>query len=269
MNGNQSKPENKTEHTPITVLIVDDEPLARAELCRLLALFDDVEIMLQAVDAPDALSQLSQLSQLNPSLSIDLAFIDINMPQIDGLMLAELLQPYQCAIVFCTAYDQYAVDAFGLNALDYLTKPVNPKRLAQSLQKFRQLYRCAQLATVATAAMDSDSGLAMDKPVMLRDGEDMQLITPNQIEQITSVGNYVKISGDGLDMLVQNTLAYLEGRLNRQVFIRANRQTMVNLQKVDKMALSVSGGYLLSLKSGQTIEVSRRQGQIMKKLISL
>jgi two-component system LytT family response regulator len=241
---------------PVNVLIVDDEPLARAELTRLLALFDYVEIKAQAVDAPDALEKMKQHN-------IDLVFVDINMPEISGLTLAELLQEHDCELIFCTAYDEYAVDAFGLNALDYLTKPVSVKRLSQSLQKYRD--RCQQPVNNP----DNPTELDMKKPVMLKDGENMQLITPSQIELIESVGNYVKIKGHQLDMLVQNTLAYLEGRLNKHYFIRANRQTIVNLQKVVKMELSISGGYLLSLQSGVEVEVSRRQGQILRNMIGL
>lgn len=245
---------------PINVLIVDDEPMGRAELKRLLGLLDDVEIKAEAVDATDALAQIKQHT-------IDLIFIDINMPEISGLTLAELLQGHDCAVVFCTAYDEYAVDAFGLNALDYLTKPVSVKRLSQSLQKYRDQYRQAYRQPAANEQNQTE--LDMNTSVMLKDGENMQLITPSQIERIVSVGNYVKISGQQLDMLVQNTLAYLESRLNKHYFIRANRQTIVNLQKVIKMELSVSGGYLLTMQSHEEVEVSRRQGQILKNMISL
>lgn len=240
----------------IKVLLVDDEPIARAELTRLLGFFDDVEIINEAIDAQDAIAKVKQ--QLP-----DLIFIDINMPEINGLALAEVLQQHDCALVFCTAYSEYAVDAFGLDALDYLTKPVSPKRLSQCLQKYRERF-CQPLSAPQTS-----STVEMDKPVLLKDGENMQLITPNQIERIESVGNYVKIKGQQLDMLVQNTLSHLETRLSKDYFIRANRQTIVNLQKVVKMEYSVSGGYLLTMLSGAEVEVSRRQGQVLKNLISL
>ena len=258
-------------NNPVNVLIVDDEPLARVELCRLLAMFEDIKVVAQAVDAPDALAKIKQHQ-------IDLVFLDINMPEINGLELAGLLQDHDCSIIFCTAYDNHALEAFGLNALDYLTKPVNVKRLSQSLQKYRKLHKVEkphvphsqhdQLSQHSLAPKNNDE-LDMNKQVLLKDGENMQLITPSQIEQVISVGNYVKIKGDGLNMLVQNTLSYLESRLNKQYFIRANRQTIINLQKVSKMDLSINGAYLLTMQSNEEVEVSRRQGQILRKMISL
>lgn len=240
----------------IQAMIVDDEPLARAELSRLLGLLDDVEVTAQASDAQEVMTLIK-------TTPVDLIFLDINMPEVNGLVLAELLQDYDCAIIFCTAYSEYAVDAYGLDVLDYLTKPVSIKRLNKSLQKFREINKNSHSSVVI------NQPLPMDKPVMLKDGETMQLITPNQIERIESVGNYVKIRGQQLDMLIQNTLAYLESRLDSSYFIRANRQTIVNLQKVVKMELSVSGGYLLTMKSNTEVEVSRRQGQILKNMIAL
>ncbi|NQY37790.1 MAG: response regulator transcription factor [Alteromonadaceae bacterium] len=252
-------------NNPVNVLIVDDEPLARVELCRLLSMFEDIEVVAQAVDAPDALAKIKQHQ-------IDLVFLDINMPEINGLELAELLQEHNCSIIFCTAYDNHALEAFSLNALDYLTKPVNVKRLSQSLQKYRKLHKQDKHHSEHnqhSPAYNDNGELDMNKQVLLKDGENMQLITPSQIEQIISVGNYIKIKGDGLNMLVQNTLSYLESRLNKQYFIRANRQTIINLQKVRKMDLSISGSYLLTMQSNEEVEVSRRQGQILRNMFSL
>lgn len=237
----------------IKVLIIDDEELARLELARLLSFFDDVEIVAQADGAREGLKQARE----HPDL--DLAFVDIDMPEMNGLSVASLLAGYPCKVVFCTAYEQHAVKAFELNSLDYLTKPVNSQRLAQCIEKFK--------ATVGQPRSRMEAG--MDTPLMVNDGKQIKLITPSQIEKLFSVGNYVKISGDGLDMLIHGTLTTLAPRLDSRYFFRASRSYVVNLQKVRSVELAPNGAYVLTLHGGTQIEVSRRQSQLLKNLISL
>ena len=237
----------------IRVAIIDDEALARAELSRLLNLFDDVEIVAEAGNAREGLKQIKGQS------AVDLAFIDIDMPEMNGLSLAALLKGHSCKVVFCTAHDEHALKAFDLNALDYLTKPVSAERLAQCLERVKA--PGVQCATGSSKNMDS--------PLMVNNGQKVQLITPSQIEKLFSVGNHVKVSGDGLDMLIQGTLAALEERLDKRYFFRANRSYIVNLQKVRNINVGISGGYVLVLSSGAEVEVSRRQSQALKNYFSL
>jgi two-component system, LytTR family, response regulator len=245
----------------IKVVIVDDEELARVELTRLLSFFDAVEIVAQADNARDGLKQIRD----NPD--VDLVFLDIDMPEMDGLSLAALLVGQGCKVVFCTAYEKFAVKAFDLNSLDYLTKPVSLERLAQCLDKLDKFKATA--ATSRSHAEASHAGVTMDTPLMVNNGTQIKLITPSQIEKLFSVGNYVKIGGDGLDMLIQGTLAELATRLDRRYFFRASRSYLVNLQKVREIQLTPSGAFLLILQSGTEVEVSRRQSLLLKNLISL
>lgn len=237
----------------IKVAIVDDEELARVELTRLLSSFDEIEIVAQADNARDAFREIRTHDDL------DLVFLDINMPETDGLSLAASLAGHACKVVFCTAYEQFAVKAFDLNSLDYLTKPVSPQRLARCIEKFK--------AAAGPARPQTEVG--MDTPLMVNNGKQIKLITPAQIEKLFSVGNYVKIGGEGLDMLIQGTLAELSVRLDRRYFFRANRSYIVNLQKVREIEVAPSGAFMLILHSGTEVEVSRRQSQLLKNLISL
>jgi two-component system LytT family response regulator len=233
--------------------IIDDEALARAELTRLLALFEDIEIVAEAANAREGLKQVRSQPQ------VDIVFVDIDMPEMNGLSLAALLKDYPCRIVFCTAHDEHAVRAFDLNALDYLTKPVSAERLAQCIERLRG--RETRQVTGSSKGMDS--------PLMVNNGQKVKLITPSQIEKLFSVGNHVKVSGEGLDMLIQGTLAALEDRLDKRYFFRANRSYIVNLQKVKSIDVGISGAYVLVLQSGAEVEVSRRQSQALKNYFSL
>lgn len=237
----------------IRVVIVDDEELARVELTRLLSYFDEIEIAAQADNARDGLKQIKN----HPD--VDLVFLDITMPEWDGLSLAASLAEHSCKIVFCTAYENFAVKAFDLNSLDYLTKPVSPERLAQCIEKFK----------AAAGPLRPATEVGMDAPLMVNNGKQIKLITPSQIEKLFSVGNYVKIGGEGLDMLIQGTLADFSMRLDRRYFFRASRSYIVNLQKVREVQITPSGAFVLILHSGTEVEVSRRQSHLLKNLISL
>ena len=237
----------------IRVIVVDDERLARAELVRLLTIFDDVEVLAEAENGTEALRILEQHT------GIDLVFLDIDMPGINGLSLATLLKDSDSRVVFCTAYSEHAVKAFELNSLDYLTKPVAPERLAQCLERYRH----------ALPPPSDKSPTDMHAPLMLHDGDKVQLVTLNDIEKLTSIGNYVLVRGSNIDMMVLGSLSNLEKRLDPRYFFRANRQCIVNLRKVTKSEVGIKGGYSLRMETGDTVEVSRRQSQNLKRLISL
>ncbi len=237
----------------IKVVIVDDEELARTELARLLSRFAAVEIVAQADNARSALKLIKSRRD------IDLVFLDIDMPEVDGLSLASMLSDHPCKVVFCTAYEKFAVQAFDLDSLDYLTKPVSPERLARCIEKFGS----------ATAGRQRRTEVGMDTPLLVNNETQTKLITPSQIEKLFSVGNHVKVGGEGLDMLIQGTLADLALRLDPRYFFRANRSYIVNLQKVREVEMNANGAFVLVMQSGAEVEVSRRQSQLLKTLIGL
>ncbi|PHS16274.1 MAG: DNA-binding response regulator [Blastopirellula sp.] len=240
---------------PIRIGIVDDEPLARDEMRRLLRMFDDVNIEFEAENAEAAIRNVRAFKP-------DLLFLDIGLPDVTGLHIASILAKDDCMIVFCTADPAHALEAFDLNAIDYLHKPIELHRLSQALEKYRSV----------TKVSDSSNGskhLNMEKPILINDGEKTQIFTPNQIESIVSIGNYVKLKGINLNIVAQHTMSYIEGRLSSDVFFRANRSTIINLSKVAKVEFSVSGNYMLIMDSGEVITVSRRQSAQMKNVLKL
>lgn len=241
--------------TKIRVGIVDDEPLACLEMKRLLRFFDDVEVQFDVRNAEDAISKVR-------SMKPDLIFLDIGLPEISGLNVADLLSEDSCKIIFCTADAGHALEAFSMDVVDYLHKPVEVKRLAQSLDKYRKLIDNAGF-------LQESKTFDMGKPILLNDGDKVQLFTPSQIETVMSVGNHVKLRGEDLDIMTQQTLHYLESRLAEDVFFRVSRSTLVNLHKVKKVEKAIEGHFTLVMFSGEKVVVSRRQSSLMKSIFKL
>lgn len=237
-------------------LIVDDARLARQELRTLLGAITDVELV---GEADDVVSARTAIATLQP----DVLFLDIQLPSGTGFDVLDALEAAPC-VVFTTAYDQYAVRAFEANALDYLVKPVEPARLAQALQRVR-----AQLAAPPADIDASGSPLGPDDRVFLRDGERCWFVTLAEINRIVVDGNYSRVWFRNEHALLARSLAALETRLNPAQFFRANRNTLVNLRQVRSIEQSISDGYLLTLKDGSTVDVSRRQARELRDRLAL
>ena len=236
-------------------LIVDDARLARQELRTLLGAIADVELV---GDADDVASAQAAIAALRP----DVLFLDIQLPSGTGFDLLAALETAPC-VVFTTAYDQYAVRAFEANALDYLVKPVVPARLAQAVQRVRE--RLVDSASAATAR----TLLGPDERVFLRDGERCWFVALADIHRIVVDGNYSRVWFRNEQALLPRSLAALEARLDPNQFFRANRNTLVNLRQVRAIELSISDGYLLTLKDGSSVEVSRRQARELRERLAL
>ncbi|PIQ37267.1 MAG: DNA-binding response regulator [Lysobacterales bacterium CG17_big_fil_post_rev_8_21_14_2_50_64_11] len=236
-------------------LIVDDARLARQELATLLGAVADVELV---GEADDVASAQAAIAALRP----DVLFLDIQLPSGTGFDLLAALETAPC-VVFTTAYDQYAVRAFEANALDYLVKPVVPARLAQAVQRVRE--RLVDSASAATAR----TLLGPDERVFLRDGERCWFVALADIHRIVVDGNYSRVWFRNEQALLPRSLAALEARLDPNQFFRANRNTLVNLRQVRAIELSISDGYLLTLKDGSSVEVSRRQARELRERLAL
>ncbi len=237
------------------VVLIDDERLARSELKRLLNEFPDVEVVGEAANAEEG---IEQVETLNP----DLIFLDIQMPGKTGFdMLTELEKAPQ--VIFVTAYDEYAIKAFEINALDYLMKPVEPKRLADALQKFRRkLEEEGQMNINRSILGEHDQ-------VFVKDGERCWFVKLSDVRLFESVGNYAKVYFANNKPLILKSLNALEERLDERVFFRANRKHIINLRMIDKIEPYFNGGLLLDLLGGEKIEVSRRQSVKFKEMMSL
>ncbi len=233
-------------------LIVDDERLARKELMGLLEAFDQVEVVGEAANADEAEQRIAELRP-------DLVFLDINMPGRDGFQLLEALD-HAPLVIFVTAYDERAVDAFKVNALDYLMKPIDPARLEAAIIKLPR----AQEADVPQREV-----LKADDQIFLKDGERCWFVTLKDVRMFESEGNYVRVRFNDQKPLVLRSLNNLEKKLDPLVFFRANRKQMINLKWVTGIEPWFSGGLNVKLSTGEVVEVSRRQAARFKELMSL
>lgn len=236
-------------------LIVDDERLARVELRRLLAPYKDIIIAGEAVNADDA---LAKISELNP----DLIFLDIQMPGKNGFELLEELDAVP-TVVFTTAYDEYALKAFEYNAMDYLLKPIEPKRLEDTIKKLLEKKKREDAFTADQPALSEDD------QVFVKDGERCWFVKLSTVRLFESEGNYVRLYFEDYKPLILRTLNYLDERLDNKTFFRANRKHIINLKWIESIEPWLNGGLLVKLKGGNKIEVSRRQAIKFKDMLSL
>ncbi|WP_206106565.1 LytR/AlgR family response regulator transcription factor [Ilyomonas limi] len=241
---------------PIKAIIIDDERLARNELKKLLHDHADVEVIDEAANVDEG---VEKIELQNP----DLIFLDIQMPGKTGFQLLEELEraPH---VVFTTAYDEYALKAFEVNALDYLLKPVEPKRLADAIHKVQ--YEINKEA----AGNNLNRGPLTDlDQVFVKDGERCWFVKLGEIRLFESVGNYAKVFFANNKPLILKSLNALEERLDPRTFFRANRKHIINLRWIEKIEPYFNGGLLVELKGGEKIEVSRRQTVKFKEMMSL
>jgi two-component system, LytTR family, response regulator len=236
-------------------LIIDDERLARVELKRLLTPFKEINVVGEAVNAENA---LDKISELNP----DLIFLDIQMPGKNGFELLEELDSVP-KVVFTTAYDEYALKAFEYNALDYLLKPIEPKRLEEAIKKIIETYK------KDSATNEKESVLTENDQVFVKDGEKCWFVKLSTVKLFESEGNYVRLYFDEYKPLILRTLNYLDERLDDRSFFRANRKHILNLKWIENIEPWLNGGLLVKLKGGMKIEVSRRQAIKFKDKLSL
>jgi two-component system LytT family response regulator len=234
-------------------LLIDDERLARNELRRLLALHPEVVIAGEAANAAQAQEQIALLRP-------EVVFLDIQMPGKTGFELLEALEPPLPQVVFTTAYDEFAVRAFEFNALDYLMKPVDPARLAVTMEK---------LKAGAPRAAERSARLAPEDKVFVRDGDHCWFVEVRSIRLLESEGNYTRIHFDGAQPQLFRSLNAMEERLDPRCFFRANRRQIINLSWIDTIEPWFSSGLLVTLKGGAKVELSRRQAQEFRERMSL
>lgn len=243
---------------PVKAIIIDDERLARTELKKLLQEFPDIEIMDEASNAEDG---LEKIELLNP----DLIFLDIQMPGKTGF---DLLQELEKAprVIFTTAYDEYALKAFEVNALDYLLKPIEPRRLTDAIQK---LHFEISKENAGYGNAINRGPLTENDQVFVKDGERCWFVKLSEIRLFESVGNYAKVFFANNKPLILKSLNALEERLDDRIFFRANRKHIINMRLIEKIEPYFNGGLLVELKGGEKIEVSRRQTVRFKEMMSL
>jgi two-component system LytT family response regulator len=236
-------------------IIVDDERLARKELIKLLEDFPEVEILGEAANADEA---YELITQLNP----DLLFLDIQMPGKTGFELLEMLDSVP-KVIFTTAYDEYALKAFEVNALDYVLKPVQMERLQESLLKVQPEEKSADTAE------DGERKLNLDDQVFVKDGDKCWFVRLSDVRYFESDGNYIKVFFENFKPMIHKSLNALDEKLNDRDFFRASRKHIINLSWVETIEPWFNGGLMVKLKGGDKVEVSRRQAAKFKDKMSL
>lgn len=243
----------------IRAIVIDDERLARQELKNTLQQFDNIQIVAESGKPEEA---LELIEKENP----DLIFLDIQMPGMNGFEMLNEIDGKAPEVIFVTAYDEYALKAFEVNALDYVMKPVEESRLHEAVEKIAK--RIAK-KKVESEAQENDGKLELHDQVFLKDGEKCWFVELEKIRLFESEGNYVRVYFNESRPLILKSLNALTDRLSEKYFFRASRKHIVNLRWIEKVETWFNGGLLVILKDGTKVEVSRRQSVKLKEMMAL
>jgi two-component system LytT family response regulator len=230
----------------IRTLVVDDEPLARERIASLLRAHDEIEVV---GECEDGASAVAAILDLRPQLVL----LDVQMPEYDGFdVLQAIVGEHQPAVIFVTAYDEYALRAFDVHALDYVLKPIDPERFERALQRALQTLTRSSI----TGLMES---VVNDRPERLvaRSGRRIVLLRPEEIEWIEAAGNYLRLATDQGDCLLRGTLKHLAARLDSERFIQVHRSLIVARDRVMALEPYGNGQFELRLRSGHVCHSSR------------
>ncbi len=237
----------------ITAVIIEDSRLARKELRTLLLRHPEIAIVGEAATADEGLMLIERTRP-------DLVFLDIQMPGKDGFEVLEMLDEVP-AVIFTTAFDEYAIKAFEYNALDYLLKPISPGRLEKAISKV------TEEAMVGHSL--SDGELSLDSKIFIKDGERCWMVALREIELFESEGNYARVYFNGNRALIYKSLNRIERKVPPSAFFRANRQEIFNLNFIEEIVPWFNGKLKIKLTVGKEIELSRRQSVLFRQLKEL
>lgn len=226
----------------INAIVIDDERMARQELLRLLSQHPNIQVLAQAENIEQAAQEIRDHKP-------DVIFLDIEMPGGTGIELAETLNGI-VPIVFCTAYDEFAVDAFSLSAVDYLVKPIDPKRLANTVSKLTKSSEFIPLSD--------------DFKLMVKFTDHMKIIQLGDISRFESIGNHAAIYTPEGKAYIQSSLNKIEARLEPKNYFRASRSDILRLDAIEKLEQSINYGFIAYLNNGHEVEISRRQASKLK-----
>lgn len=241
-------------------IIIDDERLAREELKSLLKDYHEIEIIDEAKNGEEGIEKIKALKP-------DLIFLDINMPGINGFEMVKQLEEIP-RVIFVTAYDEYALKAFEINALDYVMKPVDPERLKESVGKLKS-GEDDFISNYQSMLSRRERCLTISDRVFIKDGEKCWFVELSKVRMLESDGNYVKVYFDNFRPLILRSLNSFEERLDPEYFFRANRKFIINLQWVTSIENWFNGGLQVELREGEKVEISRRQAIRFKEIMSL
>lgn len=240
------------------VIIIDDEPLARGIVKEYLQSIPDAELV---AECEDGFEGIKAIQQYQP----DLIFLDIQMPKINGFEMLELIETPP-AVIFTTAFDEFAIKAFESNAVDYLLKPFSKERFEKALQKFLQHQNSQQTQQVIDTAAQTPS---QQNRVVVKDGNKIKIIPVNKIEYLEAADDYVKIvTADG-NFLKKRTMSFFEQSLSNYHFVRVHRSYIVNTQLITRIDPYEKEGHLLLLSTGAKLPVSKTGYTKLKEVLGI
>jgi len=246
-------------------VVVDDEAPARALMREYLSAHPDVEVVGECANGFEAVKRIGELSP-------DVVFLDVQMPKLDGFEVLELLDPGP-AVVFCTAYDEYALRAFEVHAVDYLLKPFGRERLAEALARVRARASGAAAGTAppppsatALAAAARPPGRWLER-VLVKDGSRVQVIPIERIEYVEAEDDYIAIHAEGRSWLKTQTLGELADQLDPARFVRIHRGFVLPLDRLARLELVAKDSRMAILHDGTELPVSRAGYQRLKELM--
>lgn len=252
------------EAPALRALIVDDEAPARALLAEYLAGEPDVEVVGECANGFEAVKRIAELAP-------DLVFLDVQMPKLDGFEVLELLDP-QPAVVFCTAYDEYALKAFEVHAVDYLLKPFGRERLAEALARVRAR-RVGEGATPSRAASGAQLAAAARpqgrwlERLVIRDGASVHVLAADKLDYLEAQDDYVAVHAEGRTWLKHQSLSELADQLDPGRFVRVHRSYVVALERIARLELYAKDSRVAILKDGRQLPVSRAGNARLRELM--
>ena len=241
------------------VVVVDDEPLARTVIREYLKAHPGVEIVAECGNGFEAVKAVAELSP-------DLMFLDIQMPKLDGFEVLELLGR-SVPVVFTTAFDQYALRAFDVHAVDYLLKPFDEARFSEALSRARARIQAAEALPVDALMADARPRQAPAERVLIRDGSQVHVIPVDRIDYVEAQDDYVCFKADGKDYLKDQTMAAVEATLDPTRFVRVHRSYVLNIERIARVELYAKDSRIAILRDGRRLPVSRAGYARLSKLL--
>jgi len=254
-----SGPEPGAGLAPLRVVVVDDEPLARAVLRELLAPYEDVEIVAECGNGFEAVKAVAELAP-------DLLLLDIQMPKLDGFEVLDLVGR-DLPVIFVTAYDEYAIKAFEVHAVDYLLKPFSAERLAEALGRARERVARGDRAPVAELTRTARPSSGPLERVLIRDGAQVHVLAARDIDYVEAQDDYACFRARGRSYLKDQTLASIAGQLEPGRFVRIHRSYILNVERLARVELYAKDSRIAILKDGTKLPVSRAGYQRLKELL--
>lgn len=240
-------------------IVIDDERLAREELKSMLSEFNEIEVIDEARNGEEGIEKIKEFQP-------DLIFLDVSMPGMTGFEMLKKLEEIP-HVIFVTAYDEFALKAFEVNALDYVLKPIDPERLSDAIDKLKRKEEREFESENESISRDKKK-LDVSDRIFIKDGEKCYFVKLEEVRMLESDGNYVKIHFGKNRPLILRSLNSFEQKLDTASFFRANRKFIINLDWIEKVENWFNGGLQVELKSGDKVEISRRQAIRFKEMFS-